>query len=150
MRLVLSGFLAAALVSQGALAQTIPVLCAPKAAQSNDVFAAQADSLRALAKRLHPDASAPEKHNAFVVVGLVFDSSCRLLKHAVGTRQGRATADTVLARIMPDMPGGPTSISGFVELGPRTAAEEGNLAAARMRHDLVDIGTPWVVWTVKR
>src|SRR4051812_1812400 len=51
------------------------------------------DSLRAIATRLHPESADTAKRRAQVTVGLVFDSECRLVHHAVGDRTGPASAD---------------------------------------------------------
>jgi hypothetical protein len=105
------------------------------------------DSLRDIALRLHPESAETAKRNAFVVVGLVFDSDCRLVHHAIGQRTGPASADVVLARLVPDAAGSTYVTSGFAELSTTPGADSVRRREARDR--AVDLGTPWVVWGVQ-
>jgi hypothetical protein len=107
-----------------------------------------ADSLRHIAQRLHPESADSAKGRAFVTVGLVFDAQCRLLHHAVGRRANPASADSVLARLIPEAAGLRYVTSGFVELPVLGTLDSLQLRLARAEH--VDFGAPWIVWGVQR
>jgi hypothetical protein len=106
------------------------------------------DSLRDMAQRLHPESADATKQRAFVTVGLVFDSECRLVHHAVGLRAGQASAEVVLARLIPEATGNTYVTSGFAELP--VAARIDSTRPRELRRDGADTGAPWVVWGVQR
>jgi hypothetical protein len=61
------------------------------------------DSLLAQARRLHPDALKPENESGDVVVALVYDNTCTLVRHAmkrVSWMQGGIEA--ILTQVFPD------------------------------------------------
>jgi len=103
------------------------------------------DSVRKAVAQLHPEVVADSNHNAFVTVAMVFDANCRLLHQAVGRRAGRAFADTVIARLIPEAKAFSYSTSGFAALASLTADEDLRIRA----YPEVDIGTPWLVWGVQ-
>ena len=83
----------ALLVSTRALsAQTLPACAKPSEAYR--------DSLTRVAARLHPEI-ADSSRNGFAVVALVFDSDCRLIRHAFGYRRGLGRIDPLLAQLFP-------------------------------------------------
>jgi len=106
------------------------------------------DSLRTIATRLHPESADTAKRRAYVTVGLVFDSECRLVHHAVGRRTDPASADIVLTRLIPEASGNRYVTSGFVELPIPRGADSLQYRLARAEHS--DFGAPWVVWGVQR
>jgi hypothetical protein len=106
------------------------------------------DSLREIAQRLHPESADTAKARAFVTVGLIFDSECRLIGHAIGTRTGPSSANAALARLIPDAAGHAYVTSGFAELSAAVVADTARRRQARS--DGVDAGTPWVVWGVQQ
>lgn len=111
-------------------------------------MAVSADSVRAIAARLHPESSDTAKRRAFVTVGLVFDADCRLVHHAVGRRTETGFADVVLARLIPQAANLRYVTTGFAELPiPLGSADSLQLRLARAEH--WDFGSPWVVWGVQ-
>src|SRR5688572_29920654 len=59
------------------------------------------DSLTRVAATLHPQI-ADNGRNGFAVVALVFESDCRLIRHAFDYRRGPATIDSLLTQLFPD------------------------------------------------
>jgi len=105
------------------------------------------DSVRAIAKRLHPESVDIATSRAFVTVGLVFDAECRLVHHAIGRRSGPGHADVVLARLIPEAIGNTYVTSGFATLPVNAKID--SLVLHQARNDVADVGTPWVVWGVQ-
>ena len=61
--------------------------------------------LQSLARQYHPEALAPASQRDSIVVGFVFDSTCQVVRHAVG-RYGpdtTATLDSELAGLFPGL-----------------------------------------------
>jgi hypothetical protein len=86
------------------------------------------DSLRATARRLHPDVDKPENRSNFVVVALVYDNRCTLVRHALKRIAREGDIGDVLAAVFPDSTPKHTvysfEISGFAGIGPNTAAKD--------------------------
>ena len=85
------------------------------------------DSLRAIAKRLHPDAFKPENMKSSVLIGLLFDAQCQVVRHAMGYRvTDQLHVDSAFSTLYPSAKPGEFaidkfSISGFMDLGERGA-----------------------------
>src|SRR4051812_28892459 len=60
------------------------------------------DSLFADARRLHPDVAKPENQTSTVVIGLVYDNHCKLLRHAMRRVPDRSHVDTIMGQVFPD------------------------------------------------
>jgi len=91
------------------------------------------DTLRATAARLHPELMTPAKRDSAFVVGLVYDVSCRVARHAIGRRVGDlVTVDAAMARLFPRIELGGWSSSGIVNVGGK------------------EPGAPWIVWQVAK
>ncbi len=105
------------------------------------------DSLTRLAATLHPQI-ADNRRNDCAVVALVFESDCRLIRHAFGYRRGPVTIDSVLAQFFPDSESIAYSSGGFTDFREPTDAEFRLWAQAGDGRR--DGGTPWVTWAVHR
>lgn len=83
------------------------------------------DSLVAMARRLHPEALAPENADKFLAVGLVLSPECEVLRHAVGRRAPDGLQVTrALARLFPDSLGANyVAAGGFDPTAGRAAGE---------------------------
>jgi hypothetical protein len=104
------------------------------------------DSLRAVATRLYPEVLTASRHNSFSTVVFVLDSTCQITHRAIGTRRGRGSADSVIARLIPEVAGFAYHHSGFAALAGADEHE-----ALRMRADPgTDLGIPWLVWGVNK
>jgi hypothetical protein len=91
------------------------------------------DSLRRIAIRLHPELTSDDNRRNFTIVGLVFDSECTLVRHAIGRRDPEpSTVDTTLSRLIPATSGNRYRVSGFAEASSSGPA------------------SPWIVWGVVR
>ena len=126
--------LAAALLASALAAETATAATNPDASRiCTSVFGVTHDSLRAIATRLHPELLARAKRDSSVVVGLVFDSDCRLTAHAIGRRPSdRLRTDTALAHLFPAAQLNGWILSGFYEVGSRGP------------------GSPWIVWGIRK
>ena len=99
------------------------------------------DSLRSIAVRLYPAATTQEQRASYSVVTLVFDSSCKLIHHAMRQRRGPNTLSTD-ARGLPQYR---WASGGTTELLRLTPDEE----AANKRSPLVfDSGRPLLTWMI--
>jgi hypothetical protein len=77
--------------------------------------------LQKLVRQYHPDALAPAVQRDSVTVGFVFDSTCQVLRHAVGRRASNGrTVDSELARLFPDLRATDFSSSGVYSRKPLT------------------------------
>lgn len=92
------------------------------------------ERLRALARRLHPEAFAVAGRHGGAVVGLLFDAQCALTANALTSRAGdELTVDTTLARLFPSAYHGAIRVAGIAEAEAAGPAEPGE---------------PWIVWGV--
>ena len=88
------------------------------------------DSLRALALRYHAEAFNPEARRDSVLVGLILDSSCRVIEHAAGRyHSDRLGAENLLQTVIPSAQLQPFIVAGIAEATDDQAP-----------------GTPWIVW----
>jgi|SRR5262245_7415138 len=101
---------------------------------SNSADSVPIDSLRALALKYHPEAFKPEVRRDSVLVGLVLDSSCRVIEHAVARyHANRVGTDDLLRTAIPTV-----QLELFLIAG---VAEATNAQGP---------GTPWIVWVSKQ
>lgn len=87
------------------------------------------DSLDAHARRLHPELSKPENQSHTVVVGLVYDNKCAVVRHALKRVGSPGGLEATLLAVFPDssrLTMGSFEIGGFASLGgePRRPAEQ--------------------------
>jgi hypothetical protein len=116
-------------ISAAAHAQAPP----PRCARPEDL---PKDSVRAMARRLYPEALTPENPARFVTVGLLFGPRCELLRHAAGRRPAEGGAvGTFLTRLIPEAREARFAMSGGMDAFPR----QGSAA-----------GRPMIVWGVVR
>jgi beta-lactamase regulating signal transducer with metallopeptidase domain len=110
-------------VQSGSSSPHWPASCAAQ----QDAFA---DTTRAYARRLHPEAFSPSVRDSSMLVGLVFNERCQLLHHAAGRRtKSRMDVDAALAQLFPGKRVSPWTTSGFAAVG----SGEHN---------------PWIAWAV--
>ena len=122
-------------VSVAALVLAGPVYAQQPAAERPCLAVAglSVEYLHQLTAQYHPEALAPAAQGDSVLVGFVLDSSCTVVRHAVGRRvAGAEWVDSSLARLFPDLkgasylkvgaaafaaqaPGGPTAIWGVLK-----------------------------------
>ena len=82
---------------------------------------ASSELLQSLVTQYHPEVLAPATRRDSTVVGFVLDSTCRVVRHAAGRIQSPdSSSDLLLARLFPDLKGGPASfsVSGIAETVP--------------------------------
>ncbi len=90
------------------------------------------DQLQALARQYHQQALRPELSSHSVLIGFVLDTSCRIVRHAVGRRfANRIPVDSALALLFPGVPTKPFITAGFAD----ASVQRGPAA-------------PWIVWVV--
>jgi hypothetical protein len=84
------------------------------------------DSLHAQARRLHPDVSKPENQTDAVIVALVYDNRCTIVRHAMKRVARQGKIDAILGALFPDstrLTHASFEISGFASLGGSTKAD---------------------------
>jgi hypothetical protein len=92
----------------------------------------QADYIQKLAHQYHPESLAPAAQHDSLIVGFVFDSTCQVLRHAVG-RYGpdsSLTTDSLMARLFPGLRRSDFNSGGIIGIAMRTP------------------GHPMIVWAV--
>lgn len=60
------------------------------------------DSLHAQARRLHPEIMKPENQSNTVVVALVYDNRCTIVRHTMGRIAAQGGIESVLSAVFPD------------------------------------------------
>lgn len=103
--------------------------CASLATTTSEIHL---DTLRALARRLHPEVFARGVGDSAVTVALLFDANCQLSKQIAGRRPSdHLSVQDALAAIMPGAPIQRIRSGGFMELRDSKP------------------GSPWLVWGVQ-
>jgi hypothetical protein len=79
------------------------------------------DSLYAQARRLHPDVAKPQNQSSAVVVALVYDNTCTIVRHAMGRVDWQEGGiERILGQVFPDstrLTLQSFEISGFAAIG---------------------------------
>jgi hypothetical protein len=84
------------------------------------------DSLLAQARRLQPDVSKPENQSDAVIVALVYDNRCTIVRHAMKRVARQGNIEAILAAVFPDstrLTHASFEISGFTSLGGSSKAD---------------------------
>ena len=79
------------------------------------------ENLQGLVRKYHPEVLAARVARDSVVVGFVFDRTCRVVRQAVGRRAaGDRTTDDALFRLFPDLAPGPAhfAVAGGADAVP--------------------------------
>lgn len=85
-----------------------------------------ADSLLAQARRLHPDAMKPENQSNAIIVALVYDNKCTIVRHAMKRVARQGDIEEILNAVFPDstrLTHESFEISGFTSLGGTSKAD---------------------------
>jgi hypothetical protein len=85
-----------------------------------------ADSLQAVARRLHPEVTRPENQSSAVIVALVYDNKCTLVRHALKRIAREGNLEATLSAVFPDsarLTIKSFEISGFASLGGHSKSD---------------------------
>ena len=92
------------------------------------------DSLLALARQYHPELFNQGSSRDSLFVGLVLDTNCRVVQHAVAHyHASNLGMDNLLAAVFPNFQLRPFLVGGIMHATPELSA-----------------GAPWIVWITKR
>ena len=84
------------------------------------------DSLQAQARRLHPEVTRPEHQSDAVIVALVYDNKCTIVRHAMKRVARAGNIEAILSGVFPDstrLTYAAFEISGFTSLGGSSTAD---------------------------
>src|SRR4051812_15967993 len=80
----------------------VPAAKAQQAAGCTGHDGVPLDSLYAHARRLHPDVAKPENQSNAVIVALVYDNKCAIVRHAMKRVATQGDIEVILGAVFPD------------------------------------------------